>query len=103
MTADRPSDAPVKIRRALLSVSDKAGLVELGQALLRGDRSRYLLIREVHEPVAPTAPRPLAPATSAPARLPARLDARTVAGQLGPPARQPSRATHRPTRRTTRP
>src|SRR6187551_1996701 len=33
MTADRLPGTPVKIRRALLSVSDKTGLLELAQAL----------------------------------------------------------------------
>ncbi len=33
MSADSPSASPVKIRRALLSVSDKTGLVELARAL----------------------------------------------------------------------
>ncbi len=33
MSTDTPSAAPVKIRRALLSVSDKTGLVELARAL----------------------------------------------------------------------
>lgn len=98
-----PRHTPAILTRRVTTDRDGV-IVELGQALLRGDRSRYLLIREVHESVVPAAPRPQAPTTSAPARLPARLDARTVAGQLGPPAaRQSARATHRPTRRTTRP
>ncbi|MDQ3495669.1 MAG: bifunctional phosphoribosylaminoimidazolecarboxamide formyltransferase/IMP cyclohydrolase [Pseudomonadota bacterium] len=33
MTADRPTGTPVKLRRALLSVSDKTGLLELARAL----------------------------------------------------------------------
>ena len=33
MTPDRLPDAPVKIRRALLSVSDKSGLIDLARAL----------------------------------------------------------------------
>ena len=37
MTADRLPGTPVKIRRALLSVSDKTGLVELAQALAAHD------------------------------------------------------------------
>ena len=33
MSAELPSGAPVTVRRALLSVSDKTGLLELAQAL----------------------------------------------------------------------
>ncbi len=81
-------------------------IVELGQALLRGDRSRYLLIRRVAEPAIgqlsgppdavadPSAPR---------AEVHAALDTPTVARQLSlhPHHRTPS--THRSSRRTPRP
>lgn len=97
-----PRHTPAILTRRVTTDRDGV-IVELGQALLRGDRSRYLLIRDVHEHGASADPRPSALAASAPARLPARLDARTVARQIGSPARQPARVLHRPTRRTTRP
>ncbi len=84
--------------------SDTSGrIVELGQALLRGDRSRYLLIRSVAEP---TGGRPLDSsevATAIDASRPvvdAALDTPTVARQLAPRARHRRPLPPRSLRRT---
>jgi GntR family transcriptional regulator len=99
-----PRNTPAILTRRV--TTDRAGvIVELGQALLRGDRSRYLLIREVHDPVlALHEPHVADPAVAQTARAatPAHLDAETVAGQLGP-THVPSRRDHRPSRRSARP
>lgn len=96
-----PRHTPAILTRRV--TTDREGvIVELGQALLRGDRSRYLLIREVHEPAAETTTHSLAPQARR-SLAPSRLDARTVAGQLGAPPRRPSRPERRTTRRTTSP
>ena len=81
-------------------------IVELGQALLRGDRSRYLLIRRVAEP---TGPRPTAPTGKAAdphgpmAMVDRSLDTPTIARQLAPHPRRRAPSTRRRPRRTPRP
>jgi hypothetical protein len=78
--------------------TDRGGtIVELGQALLRGDRSRQLLIRHVADPD-PAPPDDATFPVAEPAAIPLRLDAPTVAGQLAPtiaPARPRTRITRR--------
>jgi len=81
-------------------------IVELGQALLRGDRSRYLLIRRVAELTAGQRafPADVPPAGRAtPATVEVALDTPTVARQLAPHARRRAPSTRRSPRRTPRP
>ena len=101
---DVPRHTPAIMTRRV--TTDRSGtIVELSQALLRGDRSRFLLIRRVEEPAADAEPAPLMPprrgsgAGSATA-TPPRLDAPTVAGELAPPHRPP-RPSPALSRRTT--
>jgi GntR family transcriptional regulator len=106
-----PRHLPAILTRRI--TTDRSGeVVELSQALLRGDRSRYLLIRHVAEPelaertaatVAAVAPVERGPA---PRPRPPRLDAPTVAEQLVPSARErvaPGPKPRPATRRTARP
>ena len=105
-----PRHTPAVLTRRI--TSDGSGtIVELGQALLRGDRSRYLLIRHVAEPAAdhraapgaapgaePTTPLPVGATAGRTTTLgkaaPAmRLDTPTVAEQLAPPIRQRTHTT----------
>ncbi len=92
-----PRHTPAILTRRV--TADRTGaLVELSQALLRGDRSRLLLIRRVEEPVAD------ADATdrtsgAPPVSPPRRLDALTVASELAP-AHRPPRPLPALTRRT---
>src|SRR4029078_406254 len=72
-----PRHTPAILTRRV--TTDRAGvIVELGPALLRGARSRYLLIREVHDPVLalhePHAADPAVPDAARPGSPP-RLDA----------------------------
>lgn len=103
-----PRHTPAILTRRVTTDQD-GFIVELGQALLRGDRSRYLLIREVREAGSEPTLRPHAaavatkPVAMEPAPVASRLDARTVAGQLGSPTRGSTRHDRRPTRRSTRP
>jgi len=122
-----PRHTPAILTRRVTTDRDGV-IVELGQALLRGDRSRYLLIREVREPATEATPRQAAPRQATPtqaphgtpgapdapaaqgaqgrrlpARTPSRLDAQTVAGQLGGPPRHTPRPVRRPTTRSARP
>ena len=101
---DVPRHTPAILTRRV--TTDRTGtIVELSQALLRGDRSRFLLIRRVEEPVA-GAELPLMPPRRgigpgfAPSAAPPRLDAPTVAGELAPTHRPP-RPLPALTRRTT--
>lgn len=99
-----PRHTPAILTRRI--TTDREGvIVELGQALLRGDRSRYLLLREVREAGADASPGTHAPRAGTPPRrlTSPRLDARTVASQIGAPGPQPSRPHRRTTRRTARP
>ena len=100
---DVPRHTPAILTRRL--TTDRTGvIVELGQALLRGDRSRYLLIREVHDPDAGLQ-EARAGSSGSPDMARAaggiRLDAETVAGQLGPTHPTSHRERH-PNRRTIR-
>jgi GntR family transcriptional regulator len=73
-----PRHAPAILTRRV--TSDTTGvIVELGQALLRGDRSRYLLERRVQEPWASAGDATLPITTTAETRL----DSPAVAGLLG--------------------
>lgn len=104
MLLDVPRHTPAILTRRV--TSDRTGtIVELSQALLRGDRSRFLLIRRVEEPAADAGPAPLMPprrvaGAGAATPTPPRLDAPTVAGELAPPHR-PRRPLPTLTRRTT--
>jgi GntR family transcriptional regulator len=80
-------------------------VVELGQALLRGDRSRYLLIRRVAEVTADGTSLPPSVAVDPPgilATVEASLDTPTVARQLAPHSRHRAPSTRRNARRTPR-
>lgn len=99
-----PRHTPALLTRRI--TTDSTGRnVELGQALLRGDRSRYLLIRRVAEP---TADRPTVPpsgtadAPGTPATVAGQLDTPTVARQLAPHTRHRAPSTPRSPRRTPR-
>lgn len=70
-----PRHAPAILTRRVTSDSQGA-IVELGQAVLRGDRSRYLLRRQVREPLAAGAVPALTSGTDA------RLDPPAIAGLL---------------------
>jgi GntR family transcriptional regulator len=81
-----PRHTPAILTRRV--TTDRTGtIVELSQALLRGDRSRFLLIRRVEEPAAFAAPGSESGAGTTAATL--RLDAPTVAGELAPTHRPP--------------
>lgn len=102
---DVPRHAPAILTRRV--TTDRTGtIVEVSQALLRGDRSRFLLIRRVEEPAGDVETMPLMPPRRSPggagtanATAP-RLDAPTVAGELAP-AHRPPRPLPSLTRRTT--
>lgn len=86
--------------------TDTSGrVVEVGQALLRGDRSRYLLIRRVTEPDGSIASPPVdagaAPNTH-PTMVDTAFDTPTIARQLAPRTRTRTRtsSTSRSLRRT---
>jgi GntR family transcriptional regulator len=100
-----PRHMPAILTRRI--TTDRDGIVvELSQALLRGDRSRFLLIRHVAEPAVDTNGIPVAdgpPAQPGPDAAPLRLDAPTVAGQLVDTDHARRRATRVTTPRRTAP